>query len=120
MFHIKITRDNRDNDHSHPTGNIQYVAVPEQFLGQTQYFQIFENGLPLNGLNFQNEKEARQKLSGLIKELIIASNGWYRVENRTRSSLPVRNVLGIRKIYSDGSAVNVTYVIRKITMQQRG
>ena len=73
----------------------------EQFasLGTTCY-QIYEDGLPLLGMGFETEQKARQRLRGIIDELQHASMGWYHVESRLPSYLPIRNVLGVRKVYA--------------------
>lgn len=115
MFYIKFGLKKNENELPRSASDAWGVAARERGAEPAEYFQIYENGMPLAGLSFHGIKDARNRLRGLVDELNIASNGWYRVENR--SALKVRNVLGVRKIYSDGSAVNTTYVIRRIKMK---
>lgn len=109
MFYISIQRSKSRDGASRRVGNL--------FPWGTTRYQIYEDGLPLLGMGFETEQEARQRLRGIVHELQHASMGWYRIESRLPSYLPVRNVLGVRKVYGDGSTVNVTYVIRRITLQ---
>lgn len=73
MFYIKIGLKNRQNELPRPAEQVRFVGVPEKFIGNTQYYQIYEDGMPLKGLSYQNEREARIKLRGLVDELNAVS-----------------------------------------------
>lgn len=77
------------------------------------YYQIYEDGHPLNGMAYDNIRVARRRLRSLIKDLTLVSAGWY-VVSRRLPNVPVRNTLGVRKTYNDGSTVHVTYTIRQV------
>ena len=116
MFYITIHRKNT-KDKNQTEQRVCYVGIPQHFMQNDSYYQIYENNKPLLGMSFTDEKMARNRLRGLVEELRVASNGWYRVETRLPSYMPVRKILGVKKIYGDGSSINMTYVIKKITMQ---
>ena len=95
----------------------QVGDIPLHRLQAQNYYQIYEDGRPLGGMAFSTLKAARRRLRGLVEELQQASNGWYEVTSRLPTYLPVRNILGVRKTYGDGSSVNVTYVIQKVMLR---
>lgn len=96
----------------------RYIAVPEQFAGCSHYFQVYENGHALMEMQFGTKREARQRLATLEDELRRASNGWYRVERKLASYRSIGSIIGFRKVYGDGSAVSLTYVIRRINLAE--
>ena len=79
-------------------------------------YQICENGHSLTGLVFYERDQARLRLRSLVSELRYASAGWYRVEQRL-PLLPVRSILGVRRIYADGHSEAYTYTIRRVSIE---
>ena len=71
----------------------------------------------MSGLHFTTKREARKALRALPGTLIAQSNGWYRVEIRRNGA--VGNILGIRKHFDDGSAVESTLMVRRVTLAAR-
>lgn len=117
MFYISFTRQKPNKGELSPAAAGQrYVAVPEQYAARSHYFLVYEDGHPLTGMHFATRREARQRLAMLEDELRAASNGWYHVERKLASYKSMGSIIGFRKVYGDGSSVNVTYVIRKILL----
>ena len=84
---------------------------------QQEYYQIFENGHPLTGMIFPDKSTAISNLKGVV-EMVQRSAldlGWYRVEQRL-PYLPIRLTLGFRKIYADGSVIDMTYSVRRVVI----
>lgn len=107
MIHISITTSKKQAKQIFPTS----VQAP---LGeQTCYYQIFQDGKPLSGLHFATKREARKALRALPEALIAQSYGWYRVEVRRNGA--VGNILGIRKHFDDGAAIESTFMVRKVS-----
>ena len=94
-----------------PVGGISLTTTVD-----TTYYQIYEDGRPLNGMAFATIKEARQQLRSLLIALTHASFGWFTVTQRL-PYMPVRNTLGVVKSYGDGSSVRVMYTIRPVVVQ---
>ena len=114
MFYITIHRKNGSAQRrAGDAGN--FSGTPLQYAVSESSYQIYENGRPLLNMRFATRREARKRLKSLESELRQASNGWYQVECKLSPYLSVGNVIGFRKIYGDGSSVDVTYVIRKIS-----
>lgn len=116
MFHIRFERTSNASRKDIPSGAVRYVGIPQEYAGHSCYYQIYENGRPLTNMHFAARKEARMRLKTLEDELRQASNGWYRVERKLSSYRITGSIVGFRKVYGDGSSVDVTYVIRKITL----
>ncbi len=115
MFYFRVGIKSKESNRGDE--GVRYIGIPQQYSGLPCYFQVYEDGRPLAGLHFATVREARQRLRRLEEELRQASMGWYRVEARNSQYRPIRNIFGIRKIYGDGSSVNQTYVIRKISLR---
>jgi hypothetical protein len=107
MFYIRFFKNDNQN-------RTQYVSLPTELRGYSSYYQIYENGRPLSGFWHADLKSARKALKMLPNELERLSNGWYRIEIRNTRLAMIRNILGIRKVYDDGTVETMTYVIRKI------
>lgn len=116
MFYISIQRKSKTNG-GQAGGQVRYVGIPQQYAGLPSYYQIYENGRPLMNMHFATRQEARMRLKTLEGELRRASNGWYRVESKLSPYLSVGSVVGFKKVYGDGSSVDATYVIRKISLE---
>lgn len=108
MFYIRFTTKRPSQS------STEYIALPPEFVGQDKYYQIFENGRPLSGMWYRDLKVARKSLKMLPNELERLSNGWYKIELRNSRTVSIRDILGIRKHYDDGTTETITYVIRKI------
>lgn len=113
MFYIRFERTRGATRKELPSGAVRYVGIPQQYVGLPCYYQIYENGRPLANMHFATRKEARMRLKTLSDVLHQASNGWYDVECKTSPYRPIGSIVGFRKIYSDGSSVNLTYVVKK-------
>lgn len=117
MFYIRFeTKRSAALRKDTPSDAVRYVGVPQQYVGRSCYYHIYENGRPLIGLHFATRKEARMRLKTFENELRQASRGWYRVESKLSPYRSIGNIVGFRKIYDDGSSVSLTYVIRKILL----
>lgn len=82
-----------------------------------EYFQIFENGHPLRYQTFETLKAARARLKTLLP--ILQSQGdalGYDVRHRL-AYIPIRNTLGIHRVYADGTEIAYTYSIRLVTFK---
>ena len=102
-----------------PTPPITAPAAFGAVVQHTEVYQICENGHALSGLVFYERSQARMRLRSLVSELQYASAGWYRVEQRL-ARLPVRDILGVRRIYADGHSEVFTYTIRRISLEGAG
>jgi len=79
-----------------------------------EYFQIFENHHPLTNQNYQTLREARVGLRELLTRLQKhGETVGYSVQRRL-PQLPIRNSLGVYRVYADGSTAKDYYVIVSI------
>lgn len=120
MFYIRIERKSNALRKDALSAAAHYGGIPQEYIVHNCYYQIYENGYPLANMHFATRKEARMRLKTLQSELQQASNGWYDIERRLSSYKLTGSIVGFRKIYGDGSSVNLTYVIRKMSLQLNG
>ena len=83
---------------------------------QQEYYQIFETNKPLINKQFKTIKEARTSLTSLYQDIeLISESLGFTVEKRL-FNIPIRNVLGLRLTYADGSNTHVTYTIKQVKL----
>lgn len=84
---------------------------------QNHYFQLFEDGRPLEKQTFETLRHARVRLKTLFP--ILKSHGdlmGHTVDQRL-ASIPIRNTLGVRYTYANGDEIKVTYSIRRVSLK---
>ncbi|MDN5274246.1 MAG: hypothetical protein JWP06_147 [Candidatus Saccharibacteria bacterium] len=81
------------------------------------YYQIYEGIYPLKDKCYPDIRTARVRLKELYS--ILQDHGstlGYTVENRI-PMIPIRNTLGVRLTYADGSSIHRTYTIRHVQLR---
>ena len=81
-----------------------------------EYYQIFERDHPIVGAYFQTKKEARNYLKDVALQIEKAEKSpiLFNTYVRRLSSLPIRDILFLKKVYADGHEETLTLVIRNV------